>query len=496
MSFFDWVRGDKPEKKPEVPKPEAGSNSIFSTHIDLSMPVNRSAALAKTFQRECPAPVSNGFTGDDSGAQALKASLTGFGTVSDLQLSWYASQGFIGYNSCAMFAQHPMINKACTIPAEDYVRNGWDITINDGATDDPALIEQIRKRDEFYHVNEHLIECARMGKVFGVRVVLFEVDSPDPLYYEKPFNPDGVRPGSYKGISQIDPYWITPELDQDAAANPVSRHFYEPTWWRCGDKRYHRSHLFVYIPSPVSDILKPTYLFGGLSLSQQIYERVYAAERTANEAPMLSMTKRMLVVNLDLSKVAAKARSLVERIQTFVSQRDNSGVYVAGKDDVVTQLDTNLADLDAVIMTQYQLVASIADVPATRLLGTSPKGFNSSGNGEDNNYRQHLEGLQNHCGKQILARHYLLLSLSEFGGQYLITPAFKPTDAPTAVELADIRNKDSQSALNYFNTGSVDGEDIRKVLIANPLSGYNCLGDEPPPEPMEPEEDGTATQTV
>lgn len=496
MSFFDWVRGKsgQPVADPEPPRQVApgdtpDSNSIFSTHMPLAEHFDRDTVIARTFQKTCPNPVGDalGYTGDDSGLQSLKADITGFGNISDLQLSWYASQGFVGYSACAMLAQHPMIDKACTIPAEDAIRNGWDITINDGKVSDADLIEQIRKRDEYYHINEALIECLRMSKVFGIRVVLFDVRSDDPLYYEKPFNPDGVTPGSYRGISQIDPYWITPELDTDAASNPASRHFYEPTWWRCGAKRYHRSHLFVYIPKPVSDLLKPTYLFGGLALTQQIYERVYAAERTANEAPMLAMTKRMLVLNIDLSKAAAKANSLIERIKTFVSTRDNSGVYVAGKDDTVTQLETSLTDVDTVAMLGYQLVASIADVPATRLLGTSPKGFQSNGTGEDNNYRQHLASLQNHGCMPLLQRHYLLMSLSDMGGQYLITPEFRPTDEPTATELADIRFKNSQSALNYFNAGSVDGADIRKVLISDPASGYNCLDDDDIPTPPQPD---------
>ena len=56
--------------------------------------------------------------------------------------------------------------------------------------------------------------------------------------------------------------------------------------------------------------------------------------------------------------------------------RDNYGVKVIDKDaEDLTQFDTGLADLDVTIMTQYQLVAAIAGVPATKLLGTTPKGF-------------------------------------------------------------------------------------------------------------------------
>ena len=55
------------------------------------------------------------------------------------------------------------------------------------------------------------------------------------------------------------------------------------------------SHFVILRGPEVSDILKPSYLYGGLPLTQLILERVYGAERTANEAPMLALTKRLVV---------------------------------------------------------------------------------------------------------------------------------------------------------------------------------------------------------
>ena len=51
--------------------------------------------------------------------------------------------------------------------------------------------------------------------------------------------------------------------------------------------------------------MKPAYLYGGLPVPQLISERVYAAERTANEAPMLAMTKRLTVLKCDITQAVA-----------------------------------------------------------------------------------------------------------------------------------------------------------------------------------------------
>ena len=47
------------------------------------------------------------------------------------------------------------------------------------------------------------------------------------------------------------------------------------------------------------DTLKPSYNYGGIPLPQLIYERVYAAERTANEAPQLALSKRTSVLKVN-----------------------------------------------------------------------------------------------------------------------------------------------------------------------------------------------------
>src|SRR5690606_15493881 len=120
-----------------------------------------------------------------------------------------------------------------------------------------------------------------------------------------------------------------------------------------------------------------------VSIPQKIAERVYAAERTANEAPMLALTKRTDVIKADMVGGTANYPGLVQRIQEWVFNRDNYGVKILGLDEEMQQFDTSLTDFDQTIMTQYQLVAAASNVPAVKLLGTSPKGFNATGEHEE-----------------------------------------------------------------------------------------------------------------
>jgi hypothetical protein len=295
-------------------------------------------------------------------------------TIPEGLQDWYLAQSFLGYQTLAIMAQHWLVDKACSMAGDDAIRNGWTIRGDSGDEITGETFDLIHSYDKKFQIKANLSELNRFNNIFGIRVAIFDVRSEDPDYYEKPFNIDGVAEGSYHGISQVDPYWMMPMMTAESTSDPSSKHFYEPEYWIISGKKYHRSHLIVARGPQTADILKPTYIFGGISLVQRIYERVYAAERTANEAPLLSMNKRTTAIHVDLDKVAANELSFMKRLMIWVKYRDNHAVKVLGKEETMDQFDTSLADFDSVIMSQYQLVAAIAKVPATKLLGTPPNG--------------------------------------------------------------------------------------------------------------------------
>ena len=497
--MFDFLkRSKKPEAKPVARK------GFFSTD-DVDSKVSRLELYGKikekTFQHTVAdhLAVANGEAAiamDDAGSN-IKTLSNFMESIPDAQLNWYSSYGFIGYQVCAIISQHWLVNKACRIPAMDAVRNGYEITVNDGSDVDPEILARIRKLDKKFKIKHHMAEMVKFGRIFGIRVVLPIIESGDPQYYEKPFNPDGITKGSYKGMKQIDPYWMAPMLDGKSASDPTYQGFYEPTWWMINGKKYHKSHLIIMRNGgEVPDILKPTYLYGGIPLTQMIAERCYAAERTANEAPMLTMTKRTNAIYLDAEKAIANQAKFQQKMEIWASYRDNYGVKVLGESEKLEQLDTSLTDLDTVIMSQFQLVAAIAGTPATKLLETSPKGFNATGEYDEANYHEGLESIQEDYCDPLLDRHHLLIIRSDiipqFGKVFEIEHNWKSTDAETAQELAETNLKKATTDKTLADAGAIDGHDIRRRLIADKESGYNGIEAEVPgmPDGEEDQDEG------
>jgi phage-related protein (TIGR01555 family) len=500
VHMFNWFKS--PEQTPPKIEPRV-NRSFFSTHaLEEGFPrIDRDQLFSELKRSQ---PVFTGeFALDDSsnGLANFKTFDNGQNSVSDNLIAWYATQGFIGHQLCAILAQHWLINKCCSMPASDAVRKGYNIVSVDGDDLDEESSKILKRFDRSFKINKHMREFVRKGRIFGVRIAMFKVESTDPEYYLKPFNIDGVTLGSYKGIVQIDPYWVAPMLDQASASQPDSLNFYEPTFWMINGQQIHRSHLIIYRHEQPANILQPQYLYGGVPLPQLLMERVYASERTANEAPQLAMTKRVSVWLTDMEKAMSNSSDTFSRLNLWSQMRDNYGIKLGDKDgDEFSQFDTSLTDLDSVIMTQYQLVAAIAGVPSTKLLGTSPKGFGASGEYEESSYHEMLESIQEDALTPFLERHHALVMKSYVEPATGITDIkttvnWQPLDTPTAKELADTNYVKAQTGALLIESGALSAEDERERIATDKQSGYHELGlEEMPDQTLDDEPDDAETQ--
>lgn len=476
-----WPFKRKPDPTPEPAPPVKGGflqDVPYSTHQVVVRGQGQDIIEATDLALRTAQPrVTVAMDDSSTGMPEFKVNRWGGGLPDEL-VGWFTSQGFIGYQTCALIAQNWLVDKAVSMPARDAVRHGYAVHIK--GSDDEAvtseIVERIQEADKELRVQRNLEQFIKMGRLFGVRVLIFRVEGID---YEAPFNPDGVKPGSYKGMAQVDPYWCVPELDALAVQDPASEWFYEPTWWVINGQRYHRSHLCIFRASEVPDMLKPVYRYGGIPVPQRIVERVYAAERTANEGPQLAMTKRLTVWKTDLAAIYANQAEAAVHMATFTQFRDNHGVKLVDQDDALEQHDTTLADLDVTIMTQYQLVAAAAGVPATKLLGTTPKGFNATGEYDEASYHEELETIQSNDLTPLLDRHYLLLMRSRIApGQDLsVSIDWAPVDSPTAKEYAEINKAKADTDAVLVNAGAIDGMDIRARIKKDPNSEYTGIAD-------------------
>jgi uncharacterized protein len=113
-------------------------------------------------------------------------------------------------------------------------------------------------------------------------------------------------------------------------------------------------------------------------------------------------------------------------------------------------------------MTQYQLVAAIAEVPSTKLLGTQPKGFAATGESEAEDYRQALESIQTHDLQPLLERHYQITA--QVNGVEAPGVVWMPLDSPTAREFAEIDQMVGGTIAQLVAQGVITQDQSARIL--------------------------------
>jgi hypothetical protein len=195
------------------------------------------------------------------------------------------------------------------------------------------------------------------------------------------------------------------------------------------------------------------------------------------------MSKRLNIYKTDLSKALGQEGELLKTLNAAEYLRDNFGTRVIDLEEEIQQIDTSLSDLDNLIMTQYQLVAACANIPSTKLLGTQPKGFNSSGEYEEASYHEELESIQENHLIPLIDRHHQLIIKSIIIPKYKIEEfnietVFNSLDSMTSEEQANLNKLKAETASQLYQIGAINGDDERKRIIGDKYSGYNGVDEE------------------
>lgn len=478
--------------KGDMPPQSGGKPSVLPRNISGNIP----GAMPRGSKR-CFPPRQGYHAGLEGGGMFMMPDPLLRFPINPRVLKHFQSRIWITYTGCAIIATHEFVNRACMIPAEDAMAHGYKVICsstkhehgNEYEAAEAEFLREIKKAADKMGLNEACIKLNYKKKVFGVGVAIpwvrFRKDyaSPSdptgktPYSYADPYDPKAIEPGSFGGFAVIDPHWLTYQWDKDSRINPLCPHFLEPTWIKVGEYRVHRSWAIRKINSELPDIFKPVYLYGGLSLTQMIYERVWAADKLANEAPLLAMTKRLLIADGNLEQLQsdpARTNKFFNAINFF---RDNFSIFVKKPSSNVTQLDTNLSELTPLTMSQYQLVAAIAQIPVTKLLKNVPSGLQATGQYEWDDYAQSLKSIQTNDYTPLCKMFYELYCASNYPDKddMKLDIEWNPIDVPKESEVAQMSSQTAQYVAHLINTGVIDIAEARAMLRKTNLPAFQTI---------------------
>ncbi|HEJ7990238.1 TPA: DUF1073 domain-containing protein [Serratia liquefaciens] len=398
-------------------------------------------------------------------------------------------ESFPGYPYLATLAQKPEYRKMVGTIAEK-MTSKWIKLKTVGDDDKSERVKKIIDALERYQVRDKFREAAEHDGYFGGGQIYIDVQSPknvsawtdDNELQSKLFlSSKKITKGSLIGFRVIEPVWTYPGVYN--AANPLSPDFYRPTEWFVMGKTVHASRMIDFVSRQVPDLLKASYNFRGLSLTQMAEPYVNNWLRTRDSVSDMIHSFSIPVLNTDMSQLLSGggAESLLNRLQLFNQCRDNRGAFAADNDatqpEKVEFVNAPLTGLDVLQAQAQEQMASVSSIPLVFLLGITPNGLNASSDGEIRVFYDYIHSIQQAMFKSPLQRVLDVIQLSEFGD---IDPdiyfEFEPLYEMTAKEKAEIRKIDADTDAVYVTqVQSLSASDIRQKLADDPDSPYHSL---------------------
>lgn len=411
--------------------------------------------------------------------------------------SWLNTQpgmcglGFPGYTYLSELAQRSEYRAPTETMSNEMTRQWVKFT---GASE--SKLKQLETAFEDFGVQQAFRTVAQHDGFFGrgqlfisVKGQLSDQRRKLPLVLDDAGN-GGITKGSLLGFRPIEPIWTTPYSYN--SLDPTQPDFYAPQWWYILGKQTHTSRLLTFISRPVPDILKPSYNFSGMSMSQLIEPYVIRWLKTVDSVNRLISNFSIvgILTNLQASLEGDSTGSDVfKRAELFTRTRDNRGVMLLDKDsEEFFMFNVPLSGLSELQAQAQEHMAAPTHIPLVKLTGITPAGLNASAEGEIKVFYDHVASEQENQYDAPLTTVTKAIQLHLWGKvDPNIRHEWVPLDAPTDKELSEMRKADADAGVAYVSSGVLDPNEERERLRNNPNSGYTHITGDAPASPLEQE---------
>lgn len=405
-------------------------------------------------------------------------------------------QAFLGYPLLSELAQRPEYRRISeTIAGE--MTSKWIKFVSKGEEDKSERIAKIEEEFERLNARDVFRELAEQDGFFGRGHVFIdlgedidgELKTPIASASGKPMRAK-IAKGSLKALKTVEAVWCYPMSYN--AINPLSDDWYKPSEWYVMGTGVHASRLVTIVGREVPDMLKPSYSFGGLSLSQMArpYVDNWLETRQAVNDIIRAFSVMVLKTNM-AEKLATNPTGdeLFIRAEFFNKLRDNRGLMMIDKEqEEFDNVSAPLSSLDALQAQSQEHLASVSGIPIVKLLGIQPAGLNASSEGEMQSFYDWINSQQEKIFRKPLEYILTIVQFSLFGDtDDQITFEFESLWDMSDKEKAEIENIEAQTDVLLVEGGIISTEESRRRIANDKHSSYQGLDPDDAPELPMPE---------
>lgn len=419
------------------------------------------------------------------GAVAMDSAMAMDATPYDYVNSVYSGAHFKGYPYLALLSQQPEYRKMAETIAKQMTRK-WIKVKAKGDVDKSEKVAAMEDALKRFKVQDAFREAAELDGFFGRGQIYIDVKTPsgasaqaEPDELKTPLlrSPAKIKKDALIGFKVVEPVWTYPSgYNSD---NPLAPDFYRPTSWYVMGKTVHASRLMMFASRPVPDLLKASYNFGGLSMSQlaEPYVNNWLRTRDSVSDMVHSFSVSGIVTDMGSTLAGGDGDDLFARVKLFNQLRDNRGLMVLNKEtEEFFQFNAPLSGLDSLQAQAQEQMASVSNIPLVYLLGIAPSGLNATSEGEIKVFHSYIRSMQETLFSGNLDRVFEIIQLSEFGA---IDPdigyEFESLDEMDPAQAATIRKTDADTDAVLITAGAISPDESRARVAGDESSPYHGL---------------------
>lgn len=334
-----------------------------------------------------------------------------------------------------------------------------------------AAFQQATEQDGYFGRSQIYIDT-------GYSDDLVELKTPLAL------SPKKIAKKPIKALTVIEPIWTYP--NQYNSVDPLKPDYFKPTHWFVLGKEVHESRLLTFVSRPVPDMLKPAYLFGGLSLSQIAKPYVDNWLRTRQSVSDLIANFSTSGIKTNMSAVlnGGGGEEIRKRAQLYNNYRRNSGLLMMDKEtEEFFQFNVPLSGLDHLQAQSQEHQAAVTGIPLVILLGITPTGLNASSEGELQTFRAWILAQQEALYTPLLSRLINIIQLSLYGEiDSDIGFRYLPLEPLNELDQANARKTEVDADVELIGAGIITPQEARVRLASQedgPYSGLDLTDDLP-----------------
>lgn len=375
---------------------------------------------------------------------------------------WSEGLGFMGYAYLAELWQRPEYRRISEIWAAESTRKWIKLK-----GDNPERLDKLEALLREFGVREKFREAVELDGGFGRAHIFMDFGDRKGERGERiEHTPETVPVGGLKNLKVVEPYWCYPL--QFNTMDPLADEFYAPNLWQVMGDTVHNTRMLTFVGRELPDMLKPVYMFGGLSLSQMAkpYIDNFIRNRTSVANLLYSFSTMVLSTNMSVMLSPEGAQELIKRIQTYVFAKDNGGLMVVDKEtEELTNVSAPISGVDKLLAQAQEFISSVVGIPLVVLLGVTPSGLNASSEGELKAFYAHIKGYQEKALQAPLSTVLRVLQL-HLDGKIDDGITFEFIDLWELDDEAKARVRQTNMTVDtgYIQAGVLDPEDVRERL--------------------------------